>query len=64
VIAASVAVGVVVLVVVAAWASRYVKHPEQTAGHDEVPPDTTSDRFYRSVDRPAGPDAEDPPVPT
>jgi hypothetical protein len=56
-------VAVVAVVVLAAWASRFVKHPEQTAGHDEVPADTTSDRFYRTADRPAGPDAEDPPAP-
>lgn len=60
---ALVVAGVIALVLVAAWASSRVKHPEQTAGHGVDPADTTSDRFYRSVDRPAGPDAEDPPTP-
>lgn len=55
--------GAVVLVLAAVWASSRVRHPEQTAGHGSDPADTTSDRFYRSVDRPAGPDAEDPPAP-
>lgn len=53
-----------VLVAVVAWmGSRHVRHPEDTAGDPEEPADTTSDRFYRSADRPAGPDAEDPPAP-
>ncbi|MCU1358210.1 MAG: hypothetical protein JWM89_3628 [Acidimicrobiales bacterium] len=53
---------VVVIVVLAAWASTHVRHPEQTATHaDEHLPDTTSARFYDGADRPAGPDAEDPP---
>ena len=62
-------IAVIVLVVVglavvaAAWASGHVQHPEDAAGHDHVPADTTSDRFYRTADRPAGPDAEDPPAP-
>ena len=62
-IGALVAVGVVIVVVLAGWASAHVKHPEQTAGHGDHPADTTSDRFYRTADRPAGPDAEDPPAP-
>jgi len=34
-------------------------HPEDTASHQEdVTTDSSSDRFYRGVDRPAGPDAE------
>lgn len=37
--------------------------PERTATHlDDEPEDSTSDRFYRGVDRPAGPDAEDGPA--
>jgi hypothetical protein len=52
-----------VLVAVVAWlAGRHVRHPEDAAGGPEVAADTTSDRFYRSADRPAGPDAEDPPA--
>lgn len=53
-----------ILVAVVAWmGSRRVRHPEDAAGDPEVPADTTSDRFHRSADRPAGPDAEDPPAP-
>jgi hypothetical protein len=55
---AAIALVVVVLVILAVRMAGRVKHPEQTAGHGEEPPDTTSDRFYRSRDRPAGPDAE------
>lgn len=57
----AVAVVVIVLVGAAMVFARYTKHPEQTAGHDGVPADTTSDRFYRGVDRPAGPDVDDGP---
>jgi hypothetical protein len=39
------------------------KHPDETASHEDERPDTTNERFYRGVDRPAGPDAEDPPAP-
>ncbi len=51
---------VVVIVVVAAsvWLSKVVKHPEQTASHDPPSPDTTSERLYEGVDRPAGPDVD------
>lgn len=49
---------VVVLVVGAMVFARYTKHPEQTAGHAGTPEDTASDRYYRGVDRPAGPDAD------
>jgi hypothetical protein len=49
----------VVIVVVAAWAARYVRHPENT-DPPRAKGDRTSDRFYSRVDRPAGPDAEDP----
>ena len=59
-IVAAIAVAVVVLVGLAVWISSRTKHPEQTAGHAEPQPDSTSDRFYRTADRPAGPDAEDP----
>lgn len=58
-----VAIVVIVLVVATMVAARYTKHPEQAAGHDDAPADSTSDRFYRTADRPAGPDAEDPPAP-
>jgi hypothetical protein len=62
-------ISLVILVVLATtllggW-SRFVKHPEETATHEHEDDDldTTSERFYRGVDRPAGPDAEDPPAP-
>lgn len=55
-----VAVVVVALVAAAILASKRVRHPEQTAGHGETPVESRSERFYRGVDRPAGPDAEDP----
>jgi hypothetical protein len=35
-------------------------HPENGCGHsNDLPLTTTNEQFYRSVDRPAGPDAED-----
>ncbi|QXC61099.1 hypothetical protein KSP35_22760 [Aquihabitans sp. G128] len=55
-----VGVVVVALVALAIWAAKHTKNPEQTAGHDDVPTDTLDDRFYRTVERPAGPDAETP----
>lgn len=61
---------VVVLVAVATVAAslvlaRVVRHPEQAATHDDTieGEETTSDRLYGGHDRPAGPDAEDPPAP-
>ena len=54
---------VVVVAVGAAYLARRVKHPEQAASHDDTGRDSTSDRFYNETDRPAGPEAEDPPVP-
>lgn len=54
---------VVVVGVGAALLARRVQHPEQAASHDDTARDTTSDDFYNPTDRPAGPDAEDPPVP-
>lgn len=51
---------VVAIVVAASYASKHVKNPEQTASEGEAPVADTSERFYRGVDRPAGPDAEDP----
>jgi hypothetical protein len=63
----TIAIGVVVVVaifVIAAWASGHMRHPEQTATHPDVNQrETTSERFYAQSDRPAGPDAEDPPAP-
>lgn len=47
------------VVVFCIWMATQAARPERAAGDDDVPPDTTSDRFYR----PAGPDAEDPPAP-
>jgi len=52
-------VALVVLVVGAAvWFAKVSKHPEQTASHHDEAIDTTSERLYRGVDRPAGPDVE------
>lgn len=62
----AIAIGVVVvvlIVVVSALLARRVQHPEQAASHDDGPA-STSERFYESADRPAGPDAEDPVGPT
>ncbi len=64
----AIAIGVVVVLVVAvgsALLARVVQHPEQTATHDDVETGPEQDqRFYEGVDRPAGPDAEDPVGPT
>lgn len=54
---------VVVVAVGAALLARKVKHPEQAASHDDTGRDSTSDEFYNETDRPAGPEAEDPPIP-
>lgn len=54
-----VAIVVMALVVGAVYASKAVKHPEQTASHDESDTMTTSERFYETADRPAGPDVDD-----
>ncbi|CAN5789769.1 hypothetical protein BH10ACT1_BH10ACT1_16750 [soil metagenome] len=55
-----VAVVVIALVAAAIWAAKHTKNPEQTAGHTDQMADSTSNRFYRTDDRPAGPEAEDP----
>lgn len=64
IIAAVVLVALITFVVGSGW-SRWVNHPEETATHaeDAEPRDSTSERFYATSDRPAGPDAEDPPAP-
>lgn len=55
-----VAVGVLAAIAAAIWFAKHTKHPEQTAGHhDDVRADSTDQRFHRTDDRPAGPDAED-----
>ena len=59
VVAAIAILGCVALVVILSRQG----HPEQTASHHDERPDTTSDRFYGGVDRPAGPDVEDSPTP-
>ena len=52
-------VGVIAVVVLAVILLRQ-GHPEQTATTtDEPTGDNLSDRLYRGVDRPAGPDVED-----
>lgn len=51
-----------VLAAILAFVLVRLKQPAQVEGRtDEVAPghDTASDRFYRTADRPAGPDAED-----
>lgn len=49
----------VALVVASAVVLLRQGSPEDTASHDDEPTDDTdSDRFYRGVDRPAGPDAD------
>ena len=50
-----------VICVLAAWGAKHVRTPEETAIHpDQQKADTASDSFYRTDDRPAGPDAEGP----
>jgi len=55
---AVIVVGVIAVVVLAVILLRQ-GHPEQTATADEPTGDSLSDRLYRGVDRPAGPDVED-----
>jgi hypothetical protein len=58
----AVALLALVLTVVLAYVLYRLKQPAQVEGRtDGVAPgdDTASDRFYRTADRPAGPDAED-----
>ena len=57
---------VVVVVAVSVLLARRVQHPEQTATHAGEGPDrdVTTGRLEDGVDRPAGPDAEDPVGPT
>jgi len=55
-----VALVVLALVAAAVVGARYVRHPEQTAGHDDERRDSTSERFYGTTDTPAGPDADEP----
>lgn len=58
------AVTVTVLVVVAVLASKRVQHPDQASDRHTAERardgDTDSSRFYDPVDRPAGPDADEP----
>lgn len=61
--AALVVAGSIALVGLACWAgSRLVQHPEDFDGPDRRANATESDQLYGSADRPAGPDAEDPPT--
>jgi hypothetical protein len=61
---AIIAVVVVVLTLVVVKVSEHLKHPENiTQDRTTGDPDpSTSDDLYGDVDRPAGPDAEDPPT--
>lgn len=60
----AIALGVAVVIVVVAVSvllARRVQHPEDTASHDDGNRDASlSARLYDGVDRPAGPDADDP----
>jgi len=60
VIGAVVGLVVVLLVVAAVAVARRAKHPDQLADEHPPPVDATDARFYSLVERPAGPDAEDP----
>jgi Na+-transporting methylmalonyl-CoA/oxaloacetate decarboxylase gamma subunit len=52
---------VLVIAVVLVRFAQVAGRPEDAATHPEdLPEDTTSERFYRGADRPGGPDAEDP----
>ncbi|MCU1371659.1 MAG: hypothetical protein JWO77_2853 [Ilumatobacteraceae bacterium] len=57
---AALALGVVLLVAAAIWASRFVRHPEDIGARDHAAGGAESDQLYRGDERPAGPDAEDP----
>lgn len=59
---AAILLGCLVLVGAAVWASGRVKHPENLTGRDHEAGPSESDELYRGSDRPAGPDAEDPPT--
>jgi hypothetical protein len=52
---------VVAVLVIVALAVLLLRqgNPEETATHGGPPDDSDSERFYRGVERPAGPDAED-----
>lgn len=54
-------VAAVVLVVVSTVVVLRGGNPEATASHADEPEDTTSERFYRGADRPAGSDADGKP---
>ena len=57
--------GILLILVGLVWVARAADRSGRHGGrapdrvHPLDPADTTSDRFYRGVDRPAGPDAED-----
>ena len=53
---------IVSVAVVVAFAVMLLRggHPENGCDHGEHALDTTSERFYSTADRPAGPDAESP----
>jgi hypothetical protein len=55
---------VIVVVAVSVVLARRVRHPENAATHEDQDKDSTTDRFHRTDDRPAGPGAEDPIGPT
>lgn len=52
---------VLALAVIAAFV--FANDPFRGTTRTPEPRDTDSDRFYATSDRPAGPDAEDPPAP-
>ena len=52
----------IVLVAAVVWATRFVQHPEDLTARDHDAGPSESDQLYRGDDRPAGPDAEDPPT--
>lgn len=59
IVCVAIAVLLVWLARTSARSSRHHRDPTEPLH----PADTTSNRFYRGVDRPAGPDAEDAPDP-
>ncbi len=47
------------IAVILAFVLYRLKQPAQVEGRTDEAPDSRSERFYRTADRPAGPDAED-----
>lgn len=60
--AVAIVVACLVLVGAVVWASGRMKHPENISDRDHGAGFSESDELHKGSDRPAGPDAEDPPT--